>query len=142
LYIAIATPPPSGYVTTSCWIGSEPSAGVNVRVSAEDVADRPVRGPPHLLQAELLDPRLVRGDRRALDADAVLLDRVRRVHRDLVVGRVPVLDRQVVVPQVDVEVRVDQALLDELPDDPRHLVAVELDDRTHNPDLRHAPQVT
>src|SRR5215204_1020915 len=50
--------------------------------AAEDVADRPVRGAPHLLQAELLDPRLVRCDRGALDPDAVLLDRVRRVDGD------------------------------------------------------------
>ena len=56
--------------------------------AAEDVADRPVRRAVHVLQAELLDPRLVRGDRRALDADPVLLDRVRRVDRDLVFGRV------------------------------------------------------
>ena len=65
--------------------------------AAEDVADRAVRRAPHLLQAELLDAGLVRRDRGALDADAVLLDGVRGVDRDLVVGRVAVLDRQVVV---------------------------------------------
>src|SRR4051812_11566136 len=37
----------------------------------------------------------------ALDADAVLLDGVRRVDRDLVVGLVALLDRQVVVLEVD-----------------------------------------
>ena len=35
---------------------------------------------------------------------------------------------EVVVLEVDVQVRVDQPVLDELPDDPGHLVAVELDD--------------
>ena len=65
--------------------------------AAEDVADRAVRGPPHLLQAELLDPRLVRGDRGALDADAVLLGGVGGVDGDLVVGGVAVLDAEVVV---------------------------------------------
>ena len=77
--------------------------------AAEDVADRAVGRAPHLLQAELLDARLVRRDRRALDADAVLLDGVRRVDRDLVVGRVAVLDAEVVVLEVDVEVRVGSA---------------------------------
>ena len=107
--------------------------------AAEDVADRAVRRPPHLLQAELLDPGLVRGDRRALDADAVLLDGVGGVDRHLVVGLVAVLDRQVVVLEVDVEVRQDQLLPDLLPDDPGHLVAVELDDRVVDLDLRHRP---
>src|SRR5665648_951976 len=60
--------------------------------------------------------------------DAVILSGVRGVDRDLVVGGVPVLDRQVVVPQVDVEVGLDQAVLDGPPDDPGHLVAVHLDD--------------
>ena len=103
--------------------------------AAEDVADRAVRRLPHLLQAELLDARLVGRDRRALDADAVLLDGVGRVDRDLVVGRVAVLDAEVVVLEVDVEVGVDQRVLDRLPDDARHLVAVELDDRAFDLDL-------
>src|SRR5690606_15572367 len=47
-------------------------------------------------------------------------------------------DAQVVVLEVDVEIGVDQALLDELPDDPRHLVAIELDDRSLDLDLCHA----
>ena len=105
--------------------------------AAEDVADRPVRRAVHLLQAELLDPRLVGGDRRALDADPVPLDRVGGVDRDLVVGRVAALDPEVEVLEVDVEVGQDQLLFDERPDDAGHLVAVELDDRVLDLDLRH-----
>ena len=44
--------------------------------AAKDVADGAVRRLPHLLQAEFLDACFVRGDGCALDADAVLLDRV------------------------------------------------------------------
>ena len=47
------------------------------------------------------------------------------------------LDPEVVVLQVDVEVGKDQLVLDELPDDPGHLVAVELDDRVLHLDLGH-----
>ena len=58
--------------------------------AAEDVADGAVRRLPHLLEAELLHPGLVRGDGGALDADADLLDRFGRVDGDLVVGLVAV----------------------------------------------------
>src|SRR3954463_730725 len=105
--------------------------------AAEDVADGPVRGAVHPLQAELLDARLVRRDGRALDPDAVALDGLGRVDRDLVVGLVALLDAEVVVLQVDVEVREDQLILDELPDDPGHLIAVEFDDGSLDLDLAH-----
>ena len=76
-------------------------------------------------------------DRRALDADAVLLDRVRGVDRDLVGRGVAALDPEVEVDELDVEVGQDQLVLDERPDDPGHLVAVELDDGVLDLDLRH-----
>ena len=71
--------------------------------AAEDVPDRAVGRAPHLLEAELLDAGLVGRDGGALDAHAVPLDRVGGVDRDLVVGLVAVLDRQVVVLQLDVD---------------------------------------
>jgi hypothetical protein len=46
--------------------------------AAEDVADRAVGRLPHLLEAELLDARLVGRDGGALDADAVTLGSPRR----------------------------------------------------------------
>src|SRR5262249_60600052 len=91
-----------------------------------------------LLEAEPLPPRLVRGDRRALDPHPVLLDRVRRFDGDPVLGRVAALDPEVEVDQLDVQVREDELLLDERPDDPCHLVAVELDHRVLDFDLLHA----
>src|SRR5450759_268178 len=106
--------------------------------AAEDVADGAIGRGPHLLEAELLDACLVGGDRRALDPNAVLLDGVRGVDRDLVVGLVALLARQVVVLEVDVQIGVDQAVLDELPDDPRHLITIELDDGVLHLDLAHA----
>ena len=108
--------------------------------AAEDVADRAVGRAVHLLQAELLHARLVGRDRRALDADAVLLDRFGRFDGDAVVGRVAALDAQVEVAQLDVEVGKDQLVLDERPDDPRHLVAVEVDERVLHLDLGHGCQ--
>ena len=106
--------------------------------AAEDVADRAVRALPHFLEAELLHARFVRRDRRALHGDAVLLRRVCRVDGDLVVGLVARLDAEVVVLEIEIEVGMDQLVLDQLPDDAGHLVAVHLDDRSRDLDLGHA----
>ncbi|CDX59859.1 NADP-dependent isocitrate dehydrogenase (modular protein) [Mesorhizobium plurifarium] len=105
--------------------------------AAEDVADGAVGRLPHLLQLEFLDARLVGGDGRAFHADAPFLDGVGRVDRHLVVGGVAVLDAEVVIFKLQVEIGVDQLVLDELPDDAGHLVAVEFDDRVRHLDLRH-----
>ncbi len=96
--------------------------------AAEDVADRAVRALPHFLEIEFLHPRLVGRDGRAFDADAAGLDRLGGVDRHLVVGRVAMFDAEVEILQLDVEIGVDQLVADELPDDARHLVAVEFDD--------------
>ena len=105
--------------------------------TTEDVADGAVGRAVHLLQPELFDPRLVRGDGRTLDADPELLDRVGRVDGDLVVGLVATLHAQIVVLQVHVEVRQDQPVLDERPDDAGHLITIELDDGGLDANLGH-----
>ncbi len=105
--------------------------------AVEDVADRAVGRLPHLLEVEFLHAGFIRRDGRALHGDAVLFGRFGRVDGDLVVGGVAVLDRQVVILQVDVEIRQDQALLDERPDDPGHLIPVHFDDGVCNLDDGH-----
>ena len=54
---------------------------------------------------------------------------------DLVVGLVAVGQAQVVVLEVDVQVGVDELVLDVLPDDAGHLIAVQLDNRVLDLDL-------
>jgi hypothetical protein len=106
--------------------------------AAEDVADGAVGRAVHALEAEFLDAGLIRRDGGAFHADAVLLDGVGRIDGDLVVGLVALFDAEVVVLEVDVEIGVDQLVLDELPDDAGHLVAVEFDDRVFDLDLEAA----
>ncbi len=91
----------------------------------------------HLLELELLHPRLVGRDGRAFDGDADPLGRFRGVDRDLVAGLVALLDAEVEIEELDVEIGMDQLVLDQLPDDAGHLVAVHLDDRILHLDLRH-----
>ena len=106
--------------------------------AAQDVADGAVGRTVHLLEAELLHPRLVRRDGRALHADAHFPDLVGGVDGDLVVGLVALLHAEIVIEKIDIEIRMDQLVLDVLPDDPGHLVAVEFDHRIGNLDLSHA----
>ena len=110
--------------------------------AAQDVADSAVGRDPHLLEVELLDPRFIRGDRGALHADPVLLDRVRRVDGHLVLGRIAIGDAKVVIVEVHIEIRMNQPVFDELPDDPCHLIAVDLDDRAFDLDLLHAANLS
>ncbi len=105
--------------------------------AAENVTNRAVGADPHFLEVEFLDAGFVGGDGGAFYAHTVLLDRIGRVDRDLVIGFVALLDREVVILKVDVEIRQDQPLANPLPDDFRHFVAVEFDDRVRNLDLRH-----
>ena len=91
-----------------------------------------------LLQVELLDSCFIRGDGRTLDSDRVLLDGLSGIDGDLIVGLVTVLESQIIVLEVNVEVRVDEFVLDVLPDHAGHLISVELNDRILDLDLGRA----
>ena len=75
-----------------------------------------------------------------LTRDADLLGHFGRIDGDLVVGLVALLDAEIVVEEVDVEIGMDQLVLDELPDDPGHLVAVHFDDGVGHLDFRHSKE--
>ncbi|KAI6763787.1 hypothetical protein HG530_007576 [Fusarium avenaceum] len=88
-----------------------------------------------LLQLKLFDTSFIRGDGGTLDTDGVLLDSLGGINGDLIVGLVTVLKTEIIVLEVDVEVRVDELVLDDLPDDAGHLITVELDDGVLDLDL-------
>eukprot|EP00354_Favella_ehrenbergii_P012733 CAMPEP_0170461958 /NCGR_PEP_ID=MMETSP0123-20130129/7655_1 /TAXON_ID=182087 /ORGANISM="Favella ehrenbergii, Strain Fehren 1" /LENGTH=452 /DNA_ID=CAMNT_0010727081 /DNA_START=45 /DNA_END=1403 /DNA_ORIENTATION=- len=100
--------------------------------TVKDISDGSIGAPPHLLEVELLDTALIGSDGGALDGDLVLLGGVSGINRDLVVGGVAGSHRQVVVLSLEVEVGVDMALLDPLPDDARHLVTVDVNNGVGN----------
>ena len=103
----------------------------------QNIADGPVRRPVHSPQAELLHARLIRCDRRAFHPHSMLLDRIRRIHRHLIIGGIPALDPEVEILQIHVQIRMDQTVLNERPDDPGHLITIELDHRLLDLDLGH-----
>src|ERR1700712_2870578 len=106
---------------------------------------------PHLLELELLHSLFIWSDGRALYAYRVLLDCLGCINGNLIVGLVAVLETQVVVFQIDIEVREDELkwvagislralyisgpelpaylFLDILPDNAGHLISIELHHR-------------
>jgi hypothetical protein len=72
--------------------------------TVENVSNSSVRGPPHLLQFELLNTTLIRGNGGALNADLGALHGIGAVNGDLVVGSVTVLDGEIVVLEIDIDV--------------------------------------
>lgn len=94
-----------------------------------------------LLQLELLNSGLIGSDGGALDTDRVLLDGLGGINGDLVVGLITVLKTEIIVLEVDIKVRVDELVLDRLPDDTGHLIAIELDDGVLDLDLVNGSHV-
>ena len=101
----------------------------------QDVSDGAVWRQPHLLELELLDALFIWGDCRAFYTNRVLLDSLGSIERDLVVGLVTVWQTKIVVLEVDVKVWVDELVFDDLPDDPGHLITVQLHHRVLDLDL-------
>ena len=104
--------------------------GLSEYGAVQDSADSAVRGLPHLLEVVLGHALCVRCDGSALYRYAVLLGCVRGVYSYLVVGLVSVNKAQVVVIGLEVNIRSDQDILDHLPYDTGHLVAVHLYQRS------------
>ncbi|CAB4905343.1 unannotated protein [freshwater metagenome] len=111
--------------------------GLTKNHATQNVADGAVGGAPHLLQAEFFDPSLIRGDGCALHAHAVFFDGVGGVNGDLILGGIAGLNREVEVLQLNIKIRKDELLFDEVPDDSRHLVSVEFYDWVLHLDLGH-----
>ena len=100
--------------------------GLSKDSAIEDIPDGSVRTLPHLFQIELLYSCLIGGNGGALDAYFVFLDRLSSINGNLVVCGIPMLHAQIEVFDFEVEEGQDQLVLDGLPDDPGHLVAVHL----------------
>ena len=92
---------------------------------------------PHLGQIVLRHSCSVRGDGCALDCNAVLLGGVGAVDGYLILGLFPVFQTQIIVLGLEVNIRGQQNVLDPLPQDTGHLVAVHLDQRRCHLNLCH-----
>ena len=79
--------------------------GLTEDSTIEDVSNGSIGALPHLLQLELLNAILIRGDGGALDSNLVLLDSVGTLNSDLVVSGITVLNGEVVVLKVNIDIR-------------------------------------
>jgi hypothetical protein len=104
------------------------------------ISDGAIGRQPHLLELELFDSLLVGRNGRALDTDRVLLDCLGGIKRDLVVGLIKVwvdeLDRLAMSSTAHLQLL--YLVLDDLPDNPGHLITVKLHDGVLDLDLLDA----
>ena len=106
--------------------------GLSKDGSIKNVSNCSIGTPPHLLEVELFDTALVGGDSGALNGNLVPLGGLSAINGDLIVSSVTVCHGQVVVLGLEVEVRVDVAFLDPLPDHTSHLIAIDINDGVGN----------
>ena len=93
----------------------------------QNVADSSVRRLPHLLQIEFFYTGFVWGDGCTLHSNAMLQNGMCRVDGYLIVCGITIFDAQVVVLKIDIEIRKNESVLNELPHDARHFIAIEFD---------------
>ena len=103
--------------------------------ATNDVSNGSVGGSPHLLEAKFSDTSFVGGDSGALDTNLAGLDGFCGLDSDLIVSGITVLDAEIEVLDVQITMREDELILDELPDDSGHLISVHLDNGVSNLDL-------
>ena len=101
----------------------------------QNVANSAVGRLPHLLQVEFFYTGFIWCDCCAFHANTVLQNGMCRVNRYLIVRCVTIFDAQVVVLKIDVEIRQDESVLNELPHDASHFVAIEFDDWVYDFDF-------
>ncbi len=70
-----------------------------------------------------------------------MLDRLGAIDGDLVIGAVTLLDAEIEILQVNIQIGKDQLILDPLPDDTGHFIAIQFNDGIGNLDLAHGTSV-
>lgn len=93
---------------------------------------------PTLLKVEFLYASLIRSDSCAFHTHRVLLNSFGRVNSDLIICLVSVLEAEIIILEIDVQIRMDKFVLDVLPYDSGHLVTVQLYHRVLHFDLLEA----
>mmetsp|Transcript_23347 Transcript_23347/g.41465 ORF Transcript_23347/g.41465 Transcript_23347/m.41465 type:complete len:377 (+) Transcript_23347:275-1405(+) len=98
----------------------------------ENIAESAIGTLPHLFQFELLDASLIGSNGGALNADFVFLNGLRSINSDLVIRRISIRESKIIVNDFQIQVRENQLFLNHIPNNPRHFVAIKVNDRVLN----------
>ena len=93
--------------------------------AAQNIADGAVWRLPHLLEVKFFHTGRIRSDSCAFHAYTILLDCVGGIDCYLVIGGIAVFHAEIIIFQINIEIRQDQLFFDQIPDDARHLIAIE-----------------
>ena len=105
--------------------------------SVEQRADGAVGALPHLAEVIFVHARGIGCDGGTLYGNTKALGRLGGIDRHLVACALALREAKVIVLGLEVHERLDELVLNELPDDAGHLVAVHLDQRRPHLDLCH-----
>ena len=105
--------------------------------AVQDCTDGAVGALPHLLELIFFHALRIRRDGGALNGDAILFRRFRRLDGDAVVGPVTVFQSEVIILGFQVDIRKKKLLLDHFPDDAGHFIAVHLYKRRFHLNFSH-----
>ena len=97
--------------------------------TATDISDCTIGRLSHLLEFELLNACLKGFYGCTFNSDLASFDSVFGVNSDLVIGSITFLDAQIEVLDVWVQVRQDEFIFYDVPDDSSHLITVHLNYR-------------
>ena len=94
--------------------------------AVQNGADGTVGALIHTLEVILFDSGLIGSNSGALDGNAVFLCRFGSVKGNLVICLIPVGKAQIIILGPEIDIRQQELILDQLPDDPCHLISVHL----------------
>jgi hypothetical protein len=105
--------------------------------TTQDVSNGAVWRAPHFFQAKFFNAAFIRRDRRAFDANTIFFNRFGEIDGDLVIGLITFFNAEILIFKIDIEIRQDQFVFDELPYDTCHFVTVEFNDWCDNFNFAH-----
>ena len=105
--------------------------------SIQCCTDRAVRRLPHFLQIILCHAGSVRCDRCTLNSNTVLLGCLRGIDRHLIVCLITILQSEIIILCLQINKRKQKLILDHLPENSGHLIAIHLHQRCLHLDLCH-----